>query len=148
MKKENGITLISLIIYIIVLLLAVSMLSTISSYFYSNVSEINSESKYIGEYNKFNMFFLEDIKSIGVKFNNIITDKDNLIIELYNENTNKTIKYSYEENIIYRDNVVICKNVTNFTAEQIKEDIIRIYIKFGENNENQFEKTVDYVMNM
>lgn len=146
MKKENGITLISLIIYIVVLLLAVSMLSTISSYFYSNVSEINDESKYIGEYNKFNMFFLEDIKSVGIKFNNI-TNMNNLKIELYNENTKKTIKYVYEENIIYRDNVVICKNVTDFKATCTKENIITIYIKFGENNESQFEKTVDYVIN-
>ena len=62
MKKENGITLMSLIIYIILMLLVVAMLATMSTMFFKNTKIIEDESKYSGEFNKFNMFFIEDVK--------------------------------------------------------------------------------------
>ena len=62
MKREKGITLISLIIYIIVLLIVLTMLTKITSSLYSNVKEIDSDFDIAVDIAKFNMYFLNDIE--------------------------------------------------------------------------------------
>lgn len=62
MKSQKGITLISLIIYMIVMVLVISTLSILSRFFFSNKNHLLDESRYISEYNKFNMYFIADAK--------------------------------------------------------------------------------------
>ena len=63
MKNQKGVTLISLIIYIIVLTIIISILSLVSQSFFNNIKYITEKGKYVSEYNKFNMYFIKDVKN-------------------------------------------------------------------------------------
>ena len=58
MKSEKGITLISLIFYILILTIITALVGTVSTYFYKNVSGINEDSKAVSTFNKFNMYLI------------------------------------------------------------------------------------------
>ena len=57
MKSQKGVTLVALVIYIIVFTIVISILSVISSFFFSNVNFVKEQANYAPEFNKFNMFF-------------------------------------------------------------------------------------------
>ena len=74
MKSQKGVTLIALVIYVIVLTIVVSILAMISSFFFSNVNFVKDQANYAPEFNKFNMFFIQDVKNnknVTVSGNNI-----------------------------------------------------------------------------
>ena len=61
MKTEKGVTLISVLVYVIAMVIVIAVISALTGYFYSNV-DINTESQDISkQYTKFNSFFTEDI---------------------------------------------------------------------------------------
>ena len=62
MKTQKGVTLLSLILYMIALSIVIAMLGTISQLFFANTQYITENSKYVAEFNKFNMYFIEDVK--------------------------------------------------------------------------------------
>ena len=62
LKGEKGITLTSLVIYIIVFVIIIAIMANISNYFYSNIGGIKDSPKYVAEFNKFSMFFIADVK--------------------------------------------------------------------------------------
>ena len=67
MKKEDGVTLTSIIIYIIALLIVIGVVSTLTSYFYKNV-DIDDESVLTNsQFTKFNSFFTSEINQPGIK---------------------------------------------------------------------------------
>ena len=63
MKSQKGVTLVALVIYIIVFTIVISILSVISSFFFSNVNFVKEQANYAPEFNKFNMFFIQDVKN-------------------------------------------------------------------------------------
>lgn len=115
MKSEKGITLMSLILYVILLVLVVSMLSIMSDLFFSNTEILTNNSKYIAELNKFNMYFIEDVKNN----NDIYKIENNKII--FEDGTIYTYNAS-PDNGIYRNKVKICDNIEfcKFSAKQQK----------------------------
>ncbi len=114
MKSEKGITLTTLVIYMIVMILVISILSIISNFFYANKGYILDSSKNISEYNKFNMFFIEDVKN-------------NKSAEVYEEE-NKIVfadgtvySYVHGDTGIYRNKVKICNNIELCNFKKITE---------------------------
>ena len=65
MKSEKGITLTSLAIYIMVVIIVVGILATITVSLRSNIKDINKEGTSDIEIDKFNMYFLQDVKKQG-----------------------------------------------------------------------------------
>ena len=98
LKAERGITLTSLVIYIIVFVIIIAIMATVSNYFYSNINGIKDSPKYVSEFNKFCMFFIADVKRntevVSVSENNL----------QFADGT----KYEYRDNSIYRNNEEIC----------------------------------------
>ena len=117
MKQEKGITLASLIIYMILLMFAISMLAIISDMFFSNTNYITESGKYISEFNKFNMYFIEDVKNN----NNTYEVTNNQII--FEDGTVYTY-YEAPDSSIYRNKVKICTNITycKFTKTEEKQN--------------------------
>lgn len=146
MKKENGITLISLIIYIISLTLILSLLAVISQNFYKNSNLITEKGKYISEYNKFNMFFIEDCKNNSDIYS-ISSDKYSLVFQ-----DGTTYTYKPEDSGIYRNKVKISKTIMlcNFEKEVITDEnsfdknTIKVNVILGE--ESSFSTTTNYVL--
>lgn len=108
MKNNKGITMISLITYIIGLTIVIALVATLTSFFYENINikDINSDTT---QYTKFSSIFLEEINS---KNNSVIDCKDitdgvsYIIFSSGNQ-------YTFDENSksIYKNKLKICENV-------------------------------------
>ena len=63
MKTEKGITLTSVVVYVLIATALISSTALLSSFFFSNMSLIKEQNQYAPEFNKFSMFFIEDVKN-------------------------------------------------------------------------------------
>ncbi|MCI9016622.1 MAG: hypothetical protein HFJ53_05625 [Clostridia bacterium] len=140
MKSNSGITTTSLIIYIISMLIVIATIATITSFFFTNVMNLDQTSHNIGEITKFNMYFIEDIKSKNNKILKISENKNS--ITFLTGNT-----YTFQDNSIYLNNIRICENITNLQFDKKQEDnktIIIVLITIG--NNLPYTKITEYVM--
>lgn len=129
MKNNKGITLTSLIIYVLVLLIVVTIVANITSFFYSNIINAKENSQNIATITKFNMYFTKDVKKMG---NSVVsTGDDGSYIKFTSGNT-----YTFQNNAIYLNNIKICDNVTNaqFGISLVNDDtIVSVLMSVGEN---------------
>lgn len=128
MKKEQGITLTALVIYVIVMIIAIGVISTIINQFYKNTNSIEADTKEILEFNKFSTYFLKEVKTKGNKVDTIISDKY-ILFETGNS-------FSLSGNKIYYNNVEICNGAESLTILQgkngdgVNKDIVYITVNF------------------
>ena len=117
MKSEKGITLISVILYVIVMLLVVTIASILTGYFYNNIDINNTEQNANVEFTKFNSFFTEEVNIRG-----------NTILESDTEGTSTGQKYivfstgnqyTYIKNnkSIYKNNSKIASDIEEFNLK-------------------------------
>lgn len=142
MKSEKGITLTSLVIYIVLLIMVVAILSNVSKYFYSSTSYVTDMGKYVSEFNKFNMYFIEDVKNNSNLYS---IEKNKIVFE------DGTI-YTYYENAIYRNKVELCSNIYNceFSKKEEADDnnFIKqiVNVKMSIKDSKLFESENNYVL--
>ena len=146
MKKEKGITLTALTIYIILFIMLMGMLAVLSTDFNSGIGRVQHSMTSPEEYNKFNVEFLRDIKESY--YTNIEQANGDVTIVLDN---GANYKYIKTENAIYKNKVKIAKNIVSFNAinEQSTKgkNVIRIRITTGKSEQNiVFDKTISYVL--
>lgn len=144
MKSNRGVTLTMLAIYIIALVMVIGILTTISNNFYSNANYIMDNGKYLSEFNKFNMYFIEDVRNNS----SIYSISNNEII--FADGTIYTYKESPDK-AIYRNKVRICKNVEScdFTkTEEIVNSVNKIIINVTMvlDAKQQLETSTNYVL--
>jgi len=94
LKNDRGITLASLAIYIISMLIALAILATVTAYFKSNFKEMNKNTTDIAEWDKFNLYFLDEVKKTGNDINPVI---DPSVIEFVNIDGSIN-RYEYKQN--------------------------------------------------
>lgn len=143
MKSQKGVTLIALVIYVIVLTIVVSILAMISSFFFSNVNFVKEQANYAPEFNKFNMFFIQDVKQ-----NKNLTITGNVV--KFEDGTEYT--FNLDQKAIYRNGKAIAKNVqaavfttTTETIRNTTKNIVNVSIAIG-NTGALFTKEIDYVL--
>ncbi len=143
MKSQKGVTLIALVIYVIVLTIVVSILAMISSFFFSNVNFVKDQANYAPEFNKFNMFFIQDVKQ-----NKNLTITGNVV--KFEDGTEYT--FNLDQKAIYRNGKAIAKNVqaavfttTTETIRNTTKNIVNVNIAIG-NTGALFTKEIDYVL--
>jgi len=105
MKSEKGISLVSLIIYLITITVVVGIVARISTYFYKNLNSLTDESVSESQFTRFNSYFTNDINISGNYIRDIGENQEYVIF--YKSNN----QYTYNENAIYLNNVKICSNV-------------------------------------
>lgn len=143
MKSEKGITLTSVVIYIVLVIASIAILSTIRISLQSNINEVNKEGIKNYEIDKFNMYFLEEVKK-----------QDNEVVSINNDGTIITFKtgniYMFESDSIKLiegdNNIIISRNIEQCEFSKIFMDgkeIIRVVIKI----DNGETKTIEYVLN-
>ena len=91
MRTEKGLTLISVTIYIIVMLIIVSVITVLTSYFYKNVNIQSINQDLNQQYTKFNSYFIKEVNKKGNKILDIqspIKLGDKLIISLIIKDNN------------------------------------------------------------
>ena len=67
MRSEKGVTLTSLIIYVIAMLIAITIISIMTGYFYKNIDVSTEKYSYLGEYTRFNSYFLKKLTKKAIK---------------------------------------------------------------------------------
>ena len=135
MRSEKGVTLTALVIYIAVATVVISTMGLLSSYFYTNMKLIKTDSNYVVEYNKFNMFFVQDVKS-----NTTADVTTNSII--FEDGT----KYKYEDGSIYRNDKEIATNIKEtYQVDWTTKNIITVNLDVGE-DEKSYVKQIEYVL--
>lgn len=123
MKSEKGITLISLIVYLIAMVIVVATVTIISGYFYKNTKGLNENIDPISEYTKFNTFFSEEVNHENIKVLDCKTNSTNPATKESYIAFDNGVQYTFikENKGIYRNKVKICREVENcdFTYEII-----------------------------
>lgn len=136
MKNEKGVTLASVIIYVVVMLVIVVTVGTITSFFYSNSRNLESSAESLGEFNKFNTHFLKQVKKEGNDIQSIDSNKVTF--------TSGTT-FTFEGDGIYENKVKLCSSVKQckfVKSNENEKEIISVHIEIG----NDFAKNMEYVM--
>ena len=134
MKKENGITLTSLIIYVIGMVIVVTTVSTLTTYFYKNI-DINSTNNDTTQYTKFTSVFLDEINKeqnevIEAK---TISESDRKVSYIIFSDGNQ-YTFKEENKSIYKNQVKICENIDNCEFSYKYQDsqyIVQVQLKTG-----------------
>ena len=148
MKSEKGITLIVLSIYIIVFSIIIVLLANLSSYIYSNIENINDSSVDISEINKFNMYFISDIKTNNQADVKTLSDNNQNTIQKIFEDGD-VYSYVEDEKSIYKNEQKIARNIEALNAEGYKKNnktYIQVSIEIGTKDEANYTKTTNYVL--
>ena len=137
MKNQKGITLMSLVIYIIVFIIVVGIMGTIINRFYNNNYTLEEHTQELMEFNNFNTYFLKEIKKIDNKIDKV---EDTYI--LFSSGNS----FSYNNEKIYYNNIPISEGVKemniNYLIEndiEIREDVICVELVF-----ENFRKSMKY----
>ena len=129
MKSEKGVTLVSLIIYIIGLTAAIVMITVVSSFFYKNIDTSGDTINSMVEYTKFNSYFTEQINKKNIE---VVNCDSNCIV--FSDGSQYT--FIQENKGIYFGNIKIIRNVENCNFEYIEavaddqKDTIKVRISF------------------
>lgn len=130
----------SLVIYIMAFLVILGIVGTITVFFSNNTKDISFETSSSSEYNKFNLYMLDQTKNGNKVTKPTKNDKTNKYIQFSNGNTFVKI-----DNILYFNKIKLCENVNEFkfsveTATNGK-DVLKTYIDI-----NGTVYTTDYVI--
>ena len=151
MKSEKGITLAILVIYVIFFSIIIGLLAALSTYIYSNLEYINDDSVDVSEFNKFNMYFIEDVKTNKqAEIKQLMSNDGKNVLQIAFEDGD-TYRYIKEEKTIYKNMQKIAKNIQDLDAMQIEDatsnkKYIEIRIKIGAKDETNNKKKINYVL--
>lgn len=140
MKNNKGITLTSLIIYIAVIFVVIAALMRVTIYFSNNMQDA-ADVSFEAEFNKLNLYLLDETKTIGNIITNISEDKKQIIFTNGN-----TYLYNQENKAVYLNGTIkICENVESCGFEELVADngknVLELRIKI-----NGIEKKVNYII--
>lgn len=140
MRKNNGVTMVSLIIYVVVMTIVLGVMSSIITSFYNNTDTVQGNVQEIVEFNKFNSYFLKEVKLNNNQVDHVSEDNKYILFKSGNS-------FSISNNKIYYNNIRICDKVQTleFVLEQDTEDvngeysIINVTLEF-----ESFNKSIRY----
>ena len=148
MKKESGITLVTLIVYLMIVSAILAALTNLSSHVYKNIGKLGSENLSAEEFNKFNVNFIKSVKSNKKA---TVTNNNQNVTIVFDDGT--TYNYINGENSIYKNKIKIAKNINYFTADVQNinnKNVIQVQIGTGKKDtaveNNDFGKTINYVL--
>lgn len=143
MKSEKGITLTSLVIYVIGITIIFAVVANLTIYFNKNSRTIEYTTNNSAQITRLNQYLINDTK----KENAQITEaNENIIIIQAN---GETIKYTYDKNSkgIYRNKVKIANDVQSL---EIKKDIIydktKLLLNITIEMQEQIQKDLEYII--
>ena len=143
MKNEKGITLVSLIIYLIFLSFSISMLLIMTRDISFGTTSIYDSAQGVGSFNSFNTSFIQDVKSSE----SCKVEKDsngNIRITLSN---GSIYTYVTNEKTIYRNSIKISTNISEFEVtynDESKKNIV-VKITIGDSKTYLYGKKIRYV---
>lgn len=159
MKSQKGISLISLLVYVMAFLMIAGIIASITTFFYSNYSFLDDKTSVASEYNKLNLVLVEESKTdynyvykVGSAdpdeeiedYHNQYIDSEYILEDISNrckENFNTYIVFSDQNFIgwkkdsekIYYNQSVLCNDVKDFSIKENSingKSVISIYVQF------------------
>lgn len=136
MKSQKGITLVSLVVYIIGMVTIVGVMAVITTNFYKNVNDVDTNINPLGQYTKFNSYFSNEINQYNIAVLECKQeDGQNYIV------FDNGVQYTFVEKNkgIYQNKIKICQDVTEctfFTGIQNGKDIVTVNMKIGNKTYN------------
>ena len=140
--NQKGVTLVSIVLYVVALTIVVAIMTTVSTYFFTNIGGVLHTPKYLSEFNKFTMFFVTDTKdysSANVTSNTIVFEDGPT--------------YKFQDGAIYRNDLKIAEYIMdcNFTMSpyiinSFSKNIINVNLKIGESEEEFFMQNIDFTL--
>lgn len=122
LKSCKGITLTSLVIYVIVLMVVIALMSGFSGYFNKNINQITIKEENNEQFTRFLAYLTKDINNENIKFAKTGQENDiEYIIIKFEENEEH--QYLYKKDSIYYINeaknkkIRICNNVNSCDFE-------------------------------
>ena len=138
MKKEKGITMISLVVYVAVMTVVIGVMSSIITSFYKNTDTVQGNVQEIVEFSKFNSYFLKEVKINNNKVDHISSDNTYILFTSGNS-------FSISNNKIYYNNIKICDEVQSMqislgkNGNGIDKSIVNVTLNF-----ENFNKSLSY----
>ena len=132
MKSNRGVTLTSLVIYIIGLTIVITLMGIISNYFYRNINEVTIKQNADEQYSRFLAYLTKDANSDNLIYAQAgINDEENVVFKFNNQ-----VEHQYilkDGNIYYiniennnEKKIILCENVSSsdvFSYSNNKLDI-------------------------
>ena len=117
MRSEKGVTLTSIMIYVVALTIAVATIGRLVTYFYKNINLVSDNTAAAAAYTKFNSYFT---KEINTKSNDVQSCESNCIVFSKSKN-----QYTFQNGSIYMNKIKICKDIKacNFTYDATTKKI-------------------------
>lgn len=139
MKNNKGITLISLLIYLIGMIVLIAIVSTVISFYNKNMLKLNNTSDISMELSKFETKMIKETQTLGNK----IVEVTDTTIKFTSGNT-----YTFADDKIYQNTITVSTNVKEFLSSLETDgdkQILRIYILLGKGKE-ELVKNLSYVI--
>lgn len=110
MKNNKGITMTSLIIYVLGMTILLGTIANLTSFFYKNIDVENEDTT--TQYTKFSSIFLNEI---NLESNYVVdcktSNEDDVKISYIVFSSGNQYTFTSENNSIYQNNVKICSNI-------------------------------------
>ena len=178
MKSQKGVSLMSLLIYVVAFLMVSGIIAAITTFFYSNYEFLDDKVSVSSEYNKLNLCFVQESEKLGnyiYKKGSYCKETDTTICPIHRdgfyaegettdinnlhyesklallEDLDSRCKHFFktyiifsdenfigwreEENAIYYNQSVLCKDVDKFSITQDNKngkEVITVYVQFAE----------------
>ena len=143
MREQKGITLDSLAIYIVVIMVVIGIMSTVTSTFYNNMQNIDTEGEFALEYGKLNSSLINDIRQNDAKL--VEVSEDNKTIRLYNINTEEEVTYTFLDTGVYRNQTLISKKLTGTIKKDTNnENLVSILLEYIGKDAQNYNKILDF----
>lgn len=143
MQTEKGITLISITIYVIVMLIIVSVMTVLTSYFYKNIDIRSVSADLNQQYTKFNAYFTQEVNKKGNQLLEINSKDDQQSYMIFSSGNQYT--YIPKNQGIYKNQVKIAQNITGCTFSRHIETNGKTTITIAIQG-NNFERTTTYTL--
>lgn len=132
MKSERGVTLTSIMIYVLALTVVVLTIGRITLYFYRNVNKLDSNAIAEEEYTKFNSYFTYEINVENNEVKACETEEDGTSYIIFSLTGNQ---YTYKNGNIYMNKTKINNNIQSCEFKY-NENIITVNMKINEKDYN------------
>lgn len=141
MKTNRGVTITSLVIYVIGLVIVIGLMSTVTGDFYSNLNEIVIQQDAQEQYSKFLSYLTKDLNAEELTFVQTgVNGQDCIILKFSNGEEHQ---YIYQNNNIYYLNIAeqnekkitLCYHVSITSANAFNTLDGKIEVNFYINNE-------------
>lgn len=154
MKNNKGITLTSLIIYIIGMLIVIATIASLTAFFYKNVDMSEIEKVSSEQFTEFSSIFSKEInkknnKIIDCKTTKEVIDDKEFKVSYIIFSSGNQYTYKQETNTIYKNNIKVCTGVEDcdFSYTFINS-VYQIKVNFKTTNLNMTEENAaNYSMN-